>query len=125
MLWASATPAAEITEASLQYQSFARPNFAPYFDRHMQDRLTLRLNTDLFSGLFFDNRVHGTTDDTQYKWVGWNFQVGVRLMPEFSVQYEHHSQHMLDAGMGAHFPVEDSVGFTWSIVPAKRRGTLF
>jgi hypothetical protein len=124
-LLANSSDAVELTDASIQYQKFAIPNFQPYFDRPARERLTLRLDSDVFPGVFFNNRIHGTTDETQYKWIGWNFQVGIRPISQLSLQFEHHSQHMLDSNMGAHFPVEDSLGLTLHLVVPKKRSALF
>lgn len=102
----------KLREASVKYQKFADNNYAPYFDKPQKERLSLVVNSDLLKYGFWNNRVHGTTTEDQYRWVGWNFQVGVRLFRQLDVQYEHHSQHAMDYNIGAHFPVEDSVGFT-------------
>jgi hypothetical protein len=102
----------ELDEASVNYKSFHPNNHAPLFDGPQKERVTLNLDADVAKFFFFNNKVHGTTTSAQYHLIGWNFQIGARVSKYVDVQYEHHSQHLLDRPAPGHFPVEDSIGFT-------------
>ena len=117
----------ELTDLSMRYQKFADVNYTPYLERPAKEQLTLTVKTDLLPGVFFNTFVHGTSDETQYKWIGLDVQFGLRPINELSFEYEHHSQHMLDNSIpgGAHFPVQDSVGFTWHVVKQKVGKPIF
>lgn len=119
--------AMELTDAGVKYQRFFDNNYTPYLDGAQREKLTLILDVDLLPTVYWWNRIEGVTDETQYRHIGWNFGLGLRLTPALSIGYEHHSQHALDRAtpLGAHFPVEDSVGFTWHFILPKSGKSLF
>jgi hypothetical protein len=113
----------ELKDATIEYKDFlpggyrATLNGNGLVDRTLGKEVVLYLNADLFRYFYFNNRVHGGTDQVvgttrgQFRDVGWNFQLGFRPTKFLSLQYEHHSQHMLDYATPGRFPVEDSIGF--------------
>jgi hypothetical protein len=120
--------AVELTDVSIQYQKFFDNNYSPYLNGPQNEKLTLLVNTDLLPAVFWNNKIIGITDDTQYRHIGWNFQLGLRVTPIFSVQYEHFSQHALDrvTPLGGHFPVEDSLGLTLHLMSVPNKlNTVF
>jgi hypothetical protein len=75
----------------------------------------LRLNLDLRWGRFFwDNEIPARTYDSAFKYIGWKYDAGVRLIPGVDVVWSHFSQHALDEHRDR-FPVTDSYGvrITW------------
>lgn len=80
----------------------------PNDEPHQQ--VELKVNTDLFKYGYWDNRVWGLTNQSKFSATGWNYHLGLRLSKLFDVEYEHHSQHRLDAPFPPNvgFPVEDS-----------------
>lgn len=74
-------------------------------------RLSIDLNIDLFSIIGFDNRVHGATNESQFRTVGWQYSLYARITPMLELGLQHHSQHLLDTYPIEHFPLED----TWFI----------
>lgn len=67
-------------------------------------------------GLYWDSRVHAEGSESQYRWVGWEFQIQLDLTPDGRLQafHKHHSQHFMDReaiGSAGPFPLHDSVGF--------------
>lgn len=113
--------AIELTDVGLKYQRFFDNNYSILIDGPQKEEVVVFLNTDLLPGVFWHNRVHGTTTEAKYQLVGWEFELGAQVTPLLSVQYRHHSQHNLDTGnpFGTHFNVEDSVGFTLHLMPPK------
>ena len=106
----------ELNELQLNYKRFMPNgrNMLIYPDPP-KEALNLGINLDVAHYFYWDSVVESLTNDGQYKSVGLASKIGVRLTPAFSVQYEHHSQHVLD---GTHsymwkYPVEDSVGIVY------------
>lgn len=83
--------------------------------RLMDKELNLHVDMDVLKYGYWHNMVHSMTDEDvnghgQFRLVGWNFQLGVHLGSYLDVQYEHFSQHLLDASLPYGFPVQDSIG---------------
>jgi hypothetical protein len=75
--------------------------------------LDLDLKTDLLRYGYWNNKVWSLADQHQFRWIGWNYQFGIRILPFLDVEYEHFSKHILDKQYQyktqGRFPVEDSV----------------
>lgn len=114
----------EMNETSLEYRDFFPGGSDPLITQNGLDNRTLgkevrlNLNVDVLKVFYFDNLVHGGTDEIigsggkgQFRVVGWNFELGFRLNQYINVYYHHHSQHILDSTYAhGHFPVQDAVG---------------
>jgi len=62
------------------------------------------------ASLYWRNRVHGEMDTSQFRLVGWEFELGARVGP-VEIYRGHHSQHILDAvHPWMRFPVQDTIG---------------
>jgi hypothetical protein len=112
-------------ELSVQYKGFHKSARHPLFtDSTPKEGIDLVMNTDLLFGTaFWDNTIHSTTDDSQYRHIGWQFKLGTRVASFLTIEYQHHSQHLLDTSYPhMKFPVEDSLGFTLHIYNARPRG---
>ncbi len=118
----------ELKDATIEYKSFFPGGYRQTLngngidDRTLGKEVILYLNTDIGKYFFWDNRIHGGTDEVvgpdgqgtgkgQFRDVGWEFKFGVRPASFLTVLYTHHSQHVLDQKMPGRFPVEDSIGF--------------
>lgn len=117
----------ELKEVSMGYKDFFDGAYDPFLnesgmaDRQKDKQVNLFINMDVAKYFYWNNRIHGTTDEGtdgygkgngkgQFRMIGWNFQLGVRPFSRVKLEYEHHSQHMLDWDRKAKFPVEDSIG---------------
>lgn len=125
----------ELKDVTIGYKSFFPGSYQPQLaqsgipNRTLGKELNLNLGIDLLRYAYFNSRVHGTTDEIiengkstgkgQFREVGWNFQLGIRPHALFSIEYEHHSQHMLDWQSPTRFPVEDSIGIKVFIYKSK------
>lgn len=96
------------------------------FNRQADKYVGLSVDTAVMHYFFFNSLVHGTSDEPisgpgygQFRTVGWQYQLGIYVTEFLTVQYEHHSQHMLDYSGGNHFPVENSLGFTLKLYESK------
>lgn len=60
--------------------------------------------------LYWRNRVHGELDTSQFRLIGWQFELGIRI-GLIELYRAHHSQHILDAQHPwMRFPVQDTIG---------------
>ena len=115
----------QVDELTLNYKKYHPSSRHPlFYDSKMKEGIDLTMNNDLgFGLLFWDNVIHSATNSSQYYLVGWQFKLGLRMTQFLTVQYEHHSQHVLDSTYpNMKFPVEDSVGFTLRILSTTKRG---
>lgn len=115
----------QVDELSINYKKYQPSSRHPlFYDSTMKEGIDLNMNNDLAFGLlFWDNTVHSATNSGQYYLVGWQFKLGIHVTDFFDVQYEHHSQHVLDSSYPhMKFPVEDSLGFKLTIIGGHNRG---
>lgn len=102
--------------------------------RGLGKRVSLNLDVDVATVFYFNNYVHGTTDKNlasgggQFRKVGWQSEIGVRISPQFEAFFTHHSQHVMDTPylIGDRWPCEDGVGFRIKLLGSpKPRGSVF
>lgn len=127
----------QLDQVYLNYKSFM-PGSTNYLitnnglpDRSMDKEVSVHLDTTLLSYAYWNNIIHTGTDASpteagQFRTVGWQFDLGLRVADWLDVQYEHHSQHILDWQGPMHFPVEDSIGVNIYLYrPKNHQQTLF
>lgn len=123
----------ELKELSIGYRGFIKGGYRPTIngigipDRTLNDEVTLFINIDFMKYFYWNHRVHGATDRVastggqgQYRDIGWQFFFGFRPTKFLSVEYEHHSQHVLDHKAPFRYPVEDSFGIKLHIFQDSR-----
>lgn len=96
--------------------------------RLLDKELNLHFDMDVLKYGYWHNMVHSMTDQDerghgQFRVVGWNFQAGVHLGSYLDVQYEHYSQHLLDASLPYAFPVQDSIGIVLHLYRGRNSGS--
>ena len=137
-LAAKADSYVELDEVSISYKHFFDGGHDPLITQNGLDaksldkEVSLVLNTDIFGYLYWKNTVvamtdRGTNGDRgQFRLVGLNYKVGVRVTRDFNVQVEHFSKHLLDAQYAyGHFPLQNSIGFVWYLHGAPRKEGMF
>lgn len=116
-----------LDDLSATYEHYVGPNFNAYFDGTMKDALSLNVDSTVCRYFFWNSLIHSTTDSYQFRTVGLEMTVGVRLSPAIDVFARHHSQHTLDSGddWGRHYPMENGVGITVHFLSSSPRDTVF
>lgn len=105
----------EVDKLSIVYKKYFDGGRDPFLTQNgmlnakLGDSVEIHFNTRLLRYLYWKNVVHGDTDESQFRRVGWQFQFGVNLHRFVSFGYFHHSQHMLDYSYPhGGFPVMDA-----------------
>lgn len=136
LIWLNRSDASEgweivnLTEVNVNYISFFPGSFDPLItenasmpNRQLGKQLDLNVNMDFMKYGYWDNKVHSLTDDRinpndsagQFRLVGLNSRLGLRVSQHLEIGYFHYSQHLLDTGYQAgngvsnHWPVEDGL----------------
>jgi len=113
-----------LREVSVDYKRFFPKGRDPLItgngllNRELGNEVNVHINSDFMSYFYWDNMVHSLTDRDatthtggQFRVVGWNFKLGMRVSRFINIQYEHFSKHTLDHSYAYDsFPVQDSVG---------------
>jgi len=65
-------------------------------------------------GLFWDNTVEGRSTESQFRQVGWRYELGIAIN-RVNVFWRHHSQHVMDYRAPHRFPLRNEYGveFIW------------
>ena len=128
-----------VDELKINYKSFFPGGSNPLItengllNRTLDKELSLTVNTFIFNVFYWNNRIHSLTDKEnvpngigQFRLVGLESQLGVNLTPWVSLEYYHHSQHLLDYMYPyGHFPVEDAFSLNIFLIRSKKTDTMF
>lgn len=104
-----------LTEVSVKYQQLLPGAVDPMItygpvSQRLDKELNLVVNSEVLKYGYWDNTVHSETDQSQFRKIGWELQLGVHATRFLDVFYEHYSQHLLDYSSKEAFPRQDGVG---------------
>lgn len=109
----------DLNTVNIEYKNFTPNTHSVYMtDGSILNKgLNLNINTDVLRFGYINQTVWSLTDQHQFRWVGWNYHIGLRVLSYLDVEWEHFSRHILDkeypykATQHQRFPVEDSINF--------------
>lgn len=92
-----------------------------------KEGINLGLKTDIMSYFYFDSEIQSLTTDGQYRSIGLDTRLGVRLSSNLELGFWHKSQHLLDKHHSYmdKFPSEDAVQIKYYLFQGKKRDGLF
>jgi hypothetical protein len=113
--------ALEVKELKINYRNFhPSGRLLELPGLQVKEGLNLGLNLDLIGPFYWNSTIRSLTDGGGYKFLSYNFFLGVRVFSNFYVEYEHRSGHAFDRSdsvfSNGRFPVEDSLGFQWYLI---------
>jgi hypothetical protein len=127
----------ELDEIRVDYMKFADGGRDPALtngtDRELGMLLDLNVHTTLFKYGYWRTLVHSYTTnyaDThkpdQFKLIGLNMELGVRVTNWLDIYYSHYSQHLLDMPSEAigGYPMNDGVGIHLYIYSNQRKNSI-
>lgn len=128
----------EVQDLSVKYFQYFPGGSSPLVTQNglsgktLDKAIKLQMNTNLFRYVYWDNIVHSNTDKnltgrgSQFRTIGWNFMLGVMPFDWLQLEYEHHSQHVLDTRYApGGYPLEDSVGIKLNFITNEPRKGWF
>lgn len=81
--------------------------------------LNLGLDLELPATFYYNNKVLSTTDSNQFRFIGYEFEVGARPFDGIDVYFGHFSGHALDQQYDRDFPQRNMIGIRWNIIGGK------
>jgi hypothetical protein len=108
---ASIAPSIELNSLAIKWRSYLSPGRdALIYPHEHKDAIELSVDMDVLRYFYWDSRVYGITDNSQYRAVGLNAHIGLRFTDSFRAEYEHTSEHLLDDvhSFMPKFPVSDA-----------------
>jgi hypothetical protein len=109
-----------------------RDPYVPWYTGSWYTKSELEWRVSMLGPIYWDNNMHmEMINSTTVKTVGWQYELGVRILDSVSVYWGHHSRHVLDEPApelyisGNQFPVEDSIGIRIKIMEEKVGRGLF
>jgi hypothetical protein len=87
----------------------------PAIDATGPERWSLGVNIGVDMSLkdtYWKNNIRGATTTKQFRYVGWEFEIGQKVHKNISVFYYHFSEHGLDIEKEM-YPLQDSVGISF------------
>ncbi len=132
MLTTASADILELDSLYIDYKNFAiindkNRNMLTY-PEPAKEGINLGVDTTLLGFVYFNSVVESLTTDAQYRSVGLDTRLGIRLSPFMEFGYYHHSQHVLDRPHSyvPKFLVEDALELKIYLYKARRNtNTLF
>jgi hypothetical protein len=78
--------------------------------------LNLGLDLELPASFYYNNMVTSTTDSNQFRFVGYEFEVGTRPFNGVDIYFQHFSGHALDQMYVDDFPQRNAFGIRFNII---------
>lgn len=130
----------QLDEVRVDYMSFFSKGRDPMItnnglpDRELGKLLDMQISTTVLKYGYWRSLVHSYTDavmnsegGSQFRSVGLNMELGIRLFSQLDIFYWHYSQHLLDTTSDkiGGFPVQDAVGIHLYLYSSDRKKSLF
>lgn len=121
-----------LSELSIDYKNFKALNPASYevmtYPEPPKESIFINLKMDLLHYLYLDPTIESWTTDAQYRGIGLEARLGLRLTEYVDIGIYHHSLHELDRNQQLnipHFLEQDSLEIKLYLYKTKSREALF
>lgn len=121
----------QLDEVNIDYKNYAiisdqQRNLLIY-PEHPKESLNLNLNTTFAKYGYFNSTVESLTTSSQYRGIGLQLSLGVRLSKYLDFGYWHHSQHVMDREMLSipTFPTEDTMEIKLYLYRTDKKESIF
>lgn len=118
LLVASTTAKSEVRALNLEVKRlpFVRDNLFPD-DKYWDYQLNLIWNVDV-GPVFMENDIDTRTRNDRFRYVAWEYKLGVHLGQHVDVLWHHRSEHAMDI-YRKQYPVRDSYGVRFKFMGDK------
>lgn len=109
----------EVQEVNVEYKQFLDGSRDAIVSQDglgnlIDKEVNLNINFDISEYFYWNNMIHSIVDSNgvsggQFRLIGWNFRVGLRLTNYFDIEWEHFSQHLLDVISPFPNPTQNSI----------------
>lgn len=121
----------ELQELSIDYKNFSMLNANNYnsllYPEKAKESLNVNINTNFLNYAYWDSTIESMTTDKQYRSIGLETRVGVRIHSYVDLGLYHHSEHLIDRphDFMSHFPVVDAIELKLYLFRKQKPDTLF
>lgn len=128
----------EVDNLSITYKNYTNSGSEPLVtnnglpSRGLDKNLSMNLDTSIFGYMYLNTMIHSDTDYNtltgergQFRTIGLQYELGLRVVRQLDLFVYHHSQHDLDNILPYAFPVQDAIGIRINLIKSKRYDTLF
>lgn len=121
----------DLKELSIDYKNYAMVNKnarnSLIYPEPPKEAINVNINMDFATYFYWNNVIESLTTDGQYRSIGLQTQIGVRLSEHLELGYYHHSQHLIDRQHSYmdKYPVEDAVQIKLYLYKSNNRESIF
>lgn len=112
-VWIHASPQlVTLKEVYVDYAQYLSGH-TPYLNAGQipHERLNLNVNIELLDDwLYMNNTVHSLTDQSQFRFMGWEYELGINVYDYVHIYYQHFSGHLLDDTYQWPSPLDNTIG---------------
>ena len=121
----------ELQDLALDYKNFSWLNDqarnALIYPEHPKESINVVINTNLLKYMFLNSTIESLTTGSQYRSIGLELRLGLRVHNNLEFGYYQHSEHILD---GTHsymnkFPVEDAIEIKLFLYRKEKKDSIF
>lgn len=88
---------AELGDLTLEHKKFDNAETPYVLGYKAGTETNLKMDMVFLGSFFWRNTVHSQTDESQYRLVGWNWEIGVKPFSWLEISRWHFSRHTLDS----------------------------
>lgn len=101
----------DLKEVSADYARFKDGSRDPVmYPDTPKERLDVNINMGVLRYVYMNNMIHSETDQSQFRVIGWKYQMGIHIGSWADLYAEHFSQHLLDTQGQTAYPVQNLIG---------------
>lgn len=106
--------AAEVTSLDIELEKAIRTNRSrnvpDKLNEKTQNFINLNFEINLHKKIYWKNKISTEVTSEQFRYVGYDFSLGIHMSNDLDIYYRHYSGHMLDYQGDNNFREENSVG---------------
>lgn len=121
----------ELQELSVQYINLEKindkaRNFLTW-PESPTEKINVLIDTNILTHGYWNSKILSQTTDAQFRSIGLETHIGVRLTNFLDMGYYHYSDHAIDRNVGGmpKFPVEDGIELRIYLYRAKDANSIF
>lgn len=121
----------ELNQVALDYRNYGMLNDKArnllIYPEHPKEAINVIVNIDLLKFAYWNSTIESLTTPSQYKSIGLDTRLGLRVSNFLELGIWHHSQHVLDGTQSymSKFPSEDAVQVKLFLYRKEKQDSIF
>ena len=109
----------KVNNLYVETEKLVNTNRGYYVPKGSAPKYNFNVGMNFIDGLgiiYLDNEISSTVDQSQFRYVALDNELGINTTIGIQIYYRHYSGHMLDAVNADRFPEENVIGLRFNII---------